>query len=658
MSHAESNKLLAELVNSTHRTLDATVSRGLVDAQGCSAVTDSHHHTEAVEAAAARTTHAGEYNGKYTMHGLRDRLSLTLPVSQLVAGDRQPKFRKMVQALDDLRRLGATPNIAADFASIIDACVARVEQQETLFHRSHVDVDALDHDDFLATVAALSQCVADAVETSWDQFADHERRVVTEYEKNAAELLRRYDAEALLVSAASPTRLRASRPADDLEPWQEASGAARAERTYETRVIQRIEENYRNDAVSAEYDEEWYRARRGDVATLLPRAERVGVSLDDRLYDRAYELLTKLCRITNERYVDVADRVEKRGIASARTMEELSSRRQGIEAAGVAFQEGLQEHRIASEGDMVKLTNLVGASKAADAEAAIAYEKGAQQSMEYLTQTDAQVVGVQQQICALQQQLVQLTDDRRLVGKDVVDAADREAHRAADHAALIASCDHYLELLERSRQSYLLPAGYSAVLADFAGDCRDLVAARFRDNAATLDVLHRQAVDRYANVQATAYIAPVLMKHRLTKKVDDLQQKVELSKKQREFCTNTLDPNRDSHLEAEEKITAMVAALQLRVPKLEADAQRHRAAFAEVLPWMDKFELPVPFRDIEALARENVEACETLIVRASRPPIVNLDFAAAARVVVPAKAVDAVLVERAQKAQNIVRTFK
>jgi hypothetical protein len=59
-----------------------------------------------------------------------------------------------------------------------------------------------------------------------------------------------------------------------------------------------------------------------------------------------------------------------------------------------------------------------------------------------------------------------------------------------------------------------------------------------------------------------------------------------------------------------------------------------------------------------SFTRENVEACETLAVRATRPPIVKLDFAAAARAVGPAKAVGAVPVERAEKAQNIVRTFK
>jgi hypothetical protein len=419
--------------------------------------------------------------------------------------------------------------------------------------------------------------------------------------------------------------MRPARPEEDSDPWQMPPESL--EINYSSAVLQQYIEAEAQLRVAEIYEMEWTQERRRDIAQLLPRAERVAAEQDVDVAEKAAELLSRLADVSDEKVSKVRTTMRDSDDEAKSILGDLTESIRAIQAAGEEFQAKKREQRQRSERDIARLQKFVKAEKTNDVHARAGYEDKQTRGSEWLKENDAQIADRVAQVLKLHEEIVSLAQSRQVVADELLENVMEEQRRRSELAEVLKQCNAYEETLNLSMRNFLLPEGYSGVLADFAQECHALAQTRFDSHSTTLTALLNAAAAEANVTRSTAFVEPRLRVFRYKKRVDDLMQKAALARSMRDFCASTLDPYLPQHENTEQQLLDIASKIDAQIPPLQQRSDEHRDKYEALVPVLEQCQTQRAFADLDALFLEILDSDEEYVVRASRPPLVSLPLA-------------------------------
>ena len=652
-------------------TLNATRSLGDIKRDRCAELVGDHR--AAVQSALDKLSWSEWATGSYALSDLHVLLGLEIALADLTQEGQKPRYDELVKVIETLEGLLGDKGIFGPYRRVIEDTLTELNATRERFRSSHVNVDDMDHTALTTLIDVLKKCVLSSVESLVERVDVDQREAEEAHRKIIDEYLEEFRRESMIVESATPARLRASKPVEDLDPWQEGESSTGGHKGgIDSPVLKRYLEREKESQVVQEYDEEWYETHRREVSTLKPRAERVAYESGEPYFARCADSVQRIRGMCDERLRLIEAReLDNKADADA-IVGGIRKERNALMNAGEAFQAKKKAQREASERDLAKVQDFRQQQLHGSEELTLQYEAAKTEAIQWLQANEADVAEHMRQIVALQERVVQLVQARRAVAEAAVAALEAEEKRLSRQRTFVALCDTYESMLRVSMEDFLLPQGYSNVLVSFAGKCEELSRDGFDMQAASLARLRETALARLeaSAISQDGLHRPLVARKRL--KVSDLTQKSTVSRLQREFCRDTKDPYQGRHENTEKEILEMSRRIEAEIEPLEVHANLGRLAMLSALDRMrhDGFEAIATTDAVDGhWTRQLQDEHARFIQRGSRVPIVSLCTVSwcpsggprtlqLPTVVEPPSWFDPWVVDRALHAQRAERVFK
>ena len=618
----EAAQRLASQAKSALSALTTQTTRALGDARRDGSATLAAEHTAKVDAAVEKTSLTDYAIGKYDKHYIHEKLALELSPEDLVVSSEPPKYKKLTEVLETLDVLLEEKGIFGELRDLVARKKEELLEVEATFRDSQVNIDEMDHAGFHSASETLKRIVSTSVESIVEKMNLETDAIVVKYRALLEEQARAFESEAVIVDSASPARMRPARSEEDTDPWQ--MPAESLEINYTSAVLQQYVETEAQLRVTELYEQEWTQERRRDIGQLLPRAERVASEQDVDQCEETSAMLAKLAEISDSKIAKVRETMRDSDEEANTILTELSESIRAIRAAGEEFQAKKREQRERSERDMERLKHFVEAEKVNDTHVRATYDDKQKRGAEWLRDNDALIADRVEKVLKLHEEIVELAASRKVVAEELLDNVQDEERRRSELAEVLSQCDAYEEMLHVSMRNFLLPEGYSGVLAEFADECKTLAQKRFDGHTTTLTGLLNEAAAEAVVTRSTAFVEPRLRVFRYKKRVDDLMAKAALARSMRDFCASTLDPYLPQHEHTEQQLLDVASKIESQIQPLQQRSEEHRAKYEALEPVLEQCGTAKAFADIDALFMQVLDEDEAYVVRASRPPLVTL----------------------------------